>query len=59
MQRARDYQWQAAGESYRKAMEIVPDETEPRFRLGWSLWNLAEEEKPSITDIAKGASHVR
>ena len=52
MQRARDYQWQAAGESYRKAIEIVPDETEPRFRLGWSLWNLAEEEKPSITDIA-------
>ena len=52
MQRARDYQWTKASEIYRQAILASPDATEPRFRMGWALWNLAEEDKPSIADIA-------
>ena len=52
MRRARAYDWDRASTYYRRAVTIAPEQTEPRFRLGWSLWNLAEAEKPSITDIA-------
>ena len=52
MLRAREYQWSRAAETYRRAIALAPDATEPRFRIGWSLWNLAEEDKPSIADIA-------
>lgn len=52
MQMARDYRWLAAVERFRQAVALAPESTEARFRLGWSLWNLAEDEKPSIADMA-------
>ncbi len=52
MQRARELRWSAATESFRKAVALAPENTEARFRLGWSLWNEAELEKPSFGDIA-------
>jgi transitional endoplasmic reticulum ATPase len=57
MQRARNYEWSGAVEAFRKAVVIDPENVEARFRLGWSLWNHAETEKPTVTDMAvmKGA----
>ena len=52
MARARDYEWDAATEAFRKAVALDPDNVEARFRLGWSLWNRAELDKPSLADIA-------
>ncbi len=52
MQRARVYDWSGAVEAFRKAVALDPDSTEARFRLGWSLWNHAESEKPSLADMA-------
>ena len=52
MQSAREYRWLAAVELFRRAVALSPESTEARFRLGWSLWNLAEDEKPSLTDMA-------
>ena len=40
MQRARQYDWPAAVEAYRKAVALDPENVEARFRLGWALWNL-------------------
>ena len=52
MQRARNYEWSGAVEAFRKAVVIDPENVEARFRLGWSLWNHAETEKPTVTDMA-------
>ena len=52
MQRARVYDWEGAVEAFRKAVALAPDDTEPRFRLGWALWNQAEAEKPTLADMA-------
>jgi transitional endoplasmic reticulum ATPase len=52
MQRARVYDWNGAVEAFRKAVALDPDNTEARFRLGWSLWNHAESEKPTLADMA-------
>lgn len=52
MQRARSYDWSGAVEAFRKAVALDPENTEARFRLGWSLWNLAEAEKPTLADMA-------
>lgn len=52
MQFARRYQWKESVETFRKAVAVDPAHIEARFRLGWSLWNLAEDEKPSIADMA-------
>src|SRR5579862_6358946 len=52
MQYARNYDWAAATEAFRKAVALDPDSTEPRFRLGWSLWNQAEIDKPTLADMA-------
>lgn len=52
MQRARSYDWSGAEEAFRKAVVIAPDNVEARFRLGWSLWNHAETEKPTVTAMA-------
>jgi transitional endoplasmic reticulum ATPase len=52
MQSAREYRWLTAVELFRRAVALAPESTEARFRLGWSLWNLAEDEKPSLTDMA-------
>jgi transitional endoplasmic reticulum ATPase len=52
MQRARVYEWHGAVAAFRKAVALDPDSIEARFRLGWSLWNLAEAEKPTLADMA-------
>lgn len=52
MQRARAYDWRAAVEAFRKAVALDPESVEARFRLGWSLWNAAEADKPSLADMA-------
>ena len=52
MQSAREYRWLSAVELFRRAVALAPESTEARFRLGWGLWNLAEEDKPSLTDMA-------
>ena len=52
MQRARAYDWNGASEAFRKAVALDPDSTETRFRLGWALYNQAEVERPSLTDMA-------
>jgi transitional endoplasmic reticulum ATPase len=52
MQRARVYDWSGAVEAFRKAVALDPENTEARFRLGWSLWNQAEAEKPTLADMA-------
>lgn len=52
MQRARNYEWGPAVEAFRRAVVLDSDNLEARFRLGWSLWNHAEAEKPSVTDMA-------
>jgi transitional endoplasmic reticulum ATPase len=52
MQYARNYDWTAATDAFRKAVALDPDSTEPRFRLGWSLWNLADSDKPTLADMA-------
>ena len=52
MQRARAYEWGASVEAFRKAVVLEPENIEARFRLGWALWNQAETEKPSVTDMA-------
>src|SRR5207248_881276 len=58
MQRARVYDWGGAVEAFRKAVALDPENTEARFRLGWSLWNQAEADKPTLADmaVAYGAS---
>jgi len=52
MQRARAYEWAGAVEAFRKAVALDPDNVEARFRLGWSLWNQADSEKPTLADMA-------
>lgn len=52
MERARKLEWGAAVEAFRRAVVLDSDNLEARFRLGWSLWNHAEAEKPSVTDMA-------
>ena len=52
MQRARSYDWSGAEEAFRKAVVAAPENVEARFRLGWSLWNHAETEKPTVTAMA-------
>ena len=52
MERARKLEWGAAVEAFRRAVVLDSDNLEARFRLGWSLWNQAEAEKPSVTDMA-------
>ncbi|HLJ57470.1 MAG TPA: ATP-binding protein [Chthonomonadaceae bacterium] len=52
VQAAREYRWLSAVEMFRRAVALDPESAEARFRLGWSLWNLAEDDKPSITDMA-------
>ena len=52
MQRARAYEWGASVEAFRKAVVLESENIEARFRLGWALWNQAETEKPSVTDMA-------
>jgi transitional endoplasmic reticulum ATPase len=52
MQRARVLDWAGAAETFRKAVALDPDSVEARFRLGWTLWNQAEAEKPSLADMA-------
>ncbi|HZT43643.1 MAG TPA: AAA family ATPase [Chthonomonadaceae bacterium] len=52
MQRARVYDWPGAVEAFRKAVALDPENTEARFRLGWSLWNEAEADKPTLADMA-------
>lgn len=52
MQQARKLEWGGATEAFRRAVVIAPEHVEARFRLGWSLWNRAETEKPTVTDMA-------
>ncbi len=52
MERAKQYRWNAAIEAYRKAVVIDPENVEARFRLGWALWNAAEDIKPTFADMA-------
>ena len=52
LQRAKEYRWHAAIEAYRKAVALDPESTEARFRLGWALWNAAEDIKPTFADMA-------
>ncbi len=52
MQRARSYEWSGAIESFRKAVALDPESAEARFRLGWSLWNLADNNRPTLADMA-------
>jgi transitional endoplasmic reticulum ATPase len=52
MQSAREYRWLSAVELFRRAVALAPESAEARFRLGWGLWNLAEEDKPSLADMA-------
>jgi len=52
MQRARVYDWAAASEAFRKAVALDSEATEPRFRLGWTLWNQADAERPTLANIA-------
>ncbi|MCX6378006.1 MAG: AAA family ATPase [Armatimonadetes bacterium] len=49
---ARVRDWLHAIEAYRKAVAIDPESVEARFRLGWSLWNDAEGDKPGFGDMA-------
>ena len=59
MQRARVYDWSGAVEAFRKAVALDPENVEGRFRLGWSLWNRAESEKPTLADMAMAyGAHV-
>ncbi len=52
MDSARTHDWVRAIEAYRKAIALDPESTEARFRLGWSLWNDAENDKPGFSDMA-------
>ncbi len=52
METARARDWVRAIETYRKAVAIDPESVEARFRLGWSLWNDAEGDKPGFSDMA-------
>jgi transitional endoplasmic reticulum ATPase len=52
MQYARNYDWASATDAFRKAVALDPESTEPRFRLGWSLWNQADTDKPTLADMA-------
>src|ERR1044071_7962768 len=52
MQCAREYRWMGAVELFRAAVGLAPESTKARFRLGWSLFNLAEEDQPSLADMA-------
>lgn len=52
MKRARIYDWNGAVEAFRKAVALEPDNVEARFRLGWGLWNQADNDRPTLTDMA-------
>lgn len=52
MQCAKQYRWSAAVEAYRTAVALAPDNVEARFRLGWALWNQAEQDRPTLADMA-------
>jgi len=52
MQYARNYDWARAIEAFRKAVALDPESIESRFRLGWSLWNQADTDKPGLADMA-------
>ena len=54
LSRARRDDWPGAIEAFRRAVSLDADSVEARFRLGWSLWNRSEIEKPSVTDLAVG-----
>lgn len=49
---AKAYDWLGAIEAFRRAVALDPESTEARFRLGWSLLNDAELNKPSFADAA-------
>lgn len=51
-QRAKEYRWNAAIEAFRRAVALDAESTEARFRLGWALWNAAEDIKPTFADMA-------
>jgi transitional endoplasmic reticulum ATPase len=53
-QRAHTSDWQGAADAFRRAVSLDPASAEVRFRLGWALWNLSEENKPSVFDLAVG-----
>jgi transitional endoplasmic reticulum ATPase len=54
MARAGGADWSGAAESFRRAVSFDPTGAEPRYRLGWALWKRAEEDKPSMADLAVG-----
>src|SRR5437660_11352418 len=52
--RARQEDWNAACEAFRRAVSLDSQSVEARFRLGWALWNRSEEIKPTVADLAVG-----
>jgi transitional endoplasmic reticulum ATPase len=54
MARASGADWSGAAEAFRKAVSYDPTSAEPRYRLGWALWKRADEDKPSMADLAVG-----
>lgn len=52
--RSRADDWPGAVEAFRRAARLDAQSIEARFRVGWSLWNLAESRKPSVADLALG-----
>ncbi len=54
LSRARRDDWTGAIEAFRRATSLDAESVEARFRLGWSLWNRSEIEKPSVADLAVG-----
>lgn len=54
MARARAEQWMAAADRFRRAVATDRHSGEACFRLGWSLWNQAILQQPSLADLGIG-----
>jgi len=54
LQRSRQDDWLGAAEAFRRAISLDSESAEARFRLGWALWNRAELNKPTVTDLVVG-----
>lgn len=52
--RARAEQWMEASDLFRRAIALDRQSAEACFRLGWSLWNQARVQQPSLADLGVG-----